>query len=336
MLDEVNKLVGITPFVIIPSNDFSHLRANHHGGKAINNGAQRAAFIVAGNKGQFAVTEDAFHGRFGSNAHSFVDFFLRCFFLEGNHKIGQRNIRSRDADTHAVQFTGKFRKDKTRSLGCTSRGRNDGAGTGTSASQVFMGSIKDLLVIRVGMNRRHEARFNPEVVQKDFSERSQAVCRAGSIGNDIVFLWIVHIIIDTKHDGQVFAYSRSRDKDLFGPVIQMRLDLFTVLELPRRFKDNINTQFTPRNFLRFGEAGKLDAAIANNHDIAVNADILIKRPMKGIVFEQMSIGVDAGTGVYCNNFDFRILHSNAECTATDTTKTIDTNFYHFTTSQRYH
>ena len=64
---------------------------------------------------------DAFHGRFGSNAHSFVDFFLRCFFLEGNHKIGQRNIRSRDADTHAVQFTGKFRKDKTRSLGCTSR-----------------------------------------------------------------------------------------------------------------------------------------------------------------------------------------------------------------------
>ena len=180
-----------------------------------------------------------------------------------------------------------------------------------------MGSIKDLLVIRVGMNRRHEARFNPEVVQKDFSERSQAVCRAGSIGNDIVFLWIVHIIIDTKHDGQVFAFSRSRDKDLFGPVIQMRLDLFTVLELPRRFKDNINTQFTPRNFLRFGEAGKLDAAIANNHDIAVNADILIKRPMKGIVFEQMSIGVDAGTGVYCNNFDFRILHSNAECTATD-------------------
>ena len=199
-----------------------------------------------------------------------------------------------------------------------------------------MGSVKDLLVIRVRMNRRHEARFNSEVVQKDFSERSQAVCRAGSVGDDVVFLRIVHIIIDTKHDGQVFAFGRSRDEDLLGPVIQMGLDLFTVLEFTRRFKDNINTQFAPGNFLWFGEAGEFDAAAADNHDVTVNADIFVKRPMKGIVFEQMSIGVDTGAGVYCNDFNFRILHSNAECTATDTTKTIDTNFYHFTTSQRYH
>ncbi len=108
----------------------------------------------------------------------------------------------------------------------------------------------------------------------------------------------------------------------------MRLDLFTVLELAGRFQDDIHTQFTPGNFGRLIIAGEFDAAAAHFHGIAVYRDVFIKGAVDGIVFQQMCIGIDAGTGIDSDHFHFRILDGNAQCTATNPTKTVNTNLYH--------
>ena len=56
----VRTPIGITPFVIIPADNFRHSFADHHRRQTINDRTQRTAIVISGNQRQLIITHNAF------------------------------------------------------------------------------------------------------------------------------------------------------------------------------------------------------------------------------------------------------------------------------------
>lgn len=84
---QVNYAVGITPFIVVPAYNLSHTRANHHGGQAVDDGAQRAAVVITGYQRFVAVAHNTFEFAFSSFLKHCIDFF-------GSGVFCSRTVRS--------------------------------------------------------------------------------------------------------------------------------------------------------------------------------------------------------------------------------------------------
>ena len=62
---------------------------------------------------------------------------------------------------------------------------------GARAAQVPVRQVEDLLVVRVGVDRRHEAALDRPVVVDDLGDRGEAVRRAGGVRDDVVLRGVV-------------------------------------------------------------------------------------------------------------------------------------------------
>jgi hypothetical protein len=71
------------------------------------------------------------------------------------------------------------------------------------------------------MDGIHHASLNTKSIVEYLRGRSQAVGRAGSVRDNVVRARIIHLFIDSKHKGNVFAFGRSRDNDFFRATLQM-------------------------------------------------------------------------------------------------------------------
>src|SRR5215472_8352122 len=77
------------------------------------------------------------------------------------------------------------------SLGCSGGSRNHRQRRSASPAQIFVGKIQNHLIVCVGVNGRHRAALDREIVVYNFRKRSQAVRRTRGIGNDVMFRRIV-------------------------------------------------------------------------------------------------------------------------------------------------
>ena len=191
-----------------------------------------------------------------------------------------------------------------------------------------MRQVQDSLVIGVGVNSGHQTAFDTEFVQQYFGERSQAVGGAGSVGNNVVFCRIIFVFVNTHNDGNIFAFCRSGDNNLFNSVMQMSSSLCSFGETAGGFYNNFSAGFAPRNLCRIQASEYFDFAVVNNNVVAFNADFMIEGAMDRVIFQQVSQSGDVARIVDSNNLHFRIVECYTENLAADTAKTINTYFCH--------
>lgn len=121
---------------------------------------------------------------FASSLHDGVDFFNRRVTTGHERQVTEGNVDRRHANSETVQLTVQFRQNLTDSSGSTRLRRDHGVRSGTSTAEVLVINVRHVLVVRVSVDRRHQTVDNAESVVQGLHNRSQAVRRAGSVGND--------------------------------------------------------------------------------------------------------------------------------------------------------
>src|SRR5262245_36108421 len=104
-----------------------------------------------------------------------------------------------------------------------------------------MDLVEDTLVIGVGVDSVHQATLDAKGVVQNFSGRSEAVCRAGSVGNNVMFGGIILVFVDTKHDSDIFAFGGSGDDNLLRASLEMGCCLIGIGKETGRLDDQIDT-----------------------------------------------------------------------------------------------
>jgi hypothetical protein len=113
-----------------------------------------------------------------------------------------------------------------------------------------MGAVQQSLIHRVGMDRRHEAPDDGEMIVEDLYDGGQTVGGAGGIGNDVMFLGVVAFLIDAHAEGAVDPFSGSGNDHLECPGIQVTGTFSSHSVFARGFHDDLHAQALPRQVAR--------------------------------------------------------------------------------------
>ena len=182
-------------------------------------------------------------------------------FSTFHHHVDERDIRRRHAHGDAVELALQFRQHERDGFGRAGRSRNHRERGGARAAQILVRQIEQLLVVRVGVNRRHLRRADAEFFVDDFGDRREAVGRAGGVRDDVVLRGVVRVFVDAEHDGDVFVLGGRGDDDLFDRAAQVLACVFGFGEMARGFDDDFRADRFPVNRRRvfLGEDAKLVA-----------------------------------------------------------------------------
>ena len=109
----------------------------------------------------------------------------------------------------------------------------------------------------------------------------------------------------------------------------MRTGFFLAGEKTGAFHHHINTEFSPGQLGRIALSEHFDAAISHHKGVAINADILSKTPMRGVILQQ--VGVCRRITQIIDRDDFELillarLEHGPEHIAADPAKTINCYF----------
>ncbi|ERL66225.1 hypothetical protein L248_1318 [Schleiferilactobacillus shenzhenensis LY-73] len=232
----------------------------------------------------------------------------------------------------AVQLTLQFRDYQTNGLSGTSGVRNRVNGCRTCCTQVAATyrAVKQHLCGSVCVDSRHGTNFDTKLVVFEVSQRSQAVGRAGTSGNDTVVA-VQSVIVNIVNDGLCVAASRCRNQNPLCAGIQVCLGLSYGSVEARAFKDVFNAVvLNPRNVLCLGLSVNTVLLAVNNDGIVGGTNLTREGPMSGIILQQVSQHCRAGQIVDCDNLDLVRLSTQlidpTESQTTDTTEAVDTNF----------
>ena len=109
-----------------------------------------------------------------------------------------------------------------------------------------MRRVLEALILRVRVDRRHEPGLDLTEVVQHLGERSDAVRRAGRVGDDVVRLGVVLVVVDAEDDRDVGIRRRRRDDDLLRTRVDVLLRALAIGEEARRLEDDVDTQVAPR------------------------------------------------------------------------------------------
>ena len=142
-----------------------------------------------------------------------IDRFDGRFLLQDRGEIGHRSVRRRNPKRAAIQFSFQLRKTSPIAFaapvldGMMLNRRRPGT------PQIFMRQIENALVVRVAVDRAHEAVHDPEIVVQHFRHRRETVGRAARVRNDVVFGRIINIVVDPEANGRIRIFRRRADQD---------------------------------------------------------------------------------------------------------------------------
>src|ERR1041384_5529203 len=155
----------------------------------------RVAFEIGGDQGILVVFEDVLHGARGGLLERRVDGIPGGRLIRLDDEIDERDVGRGHADGDAVELSLELRyHEPDRLRGAGRRGDHVDCGR-ARAAQVGMGKVEELLVVRIGMDGGHQALLDPEILQEDLRNRSEAVRGAGGVGDDVMLRRIVGGIV---------------------------------------------------------------------------------------------------------------------------------------------
>src|SRR5207245_6359900 len=97
-----------------------------------------------------------------SGSHSFYG----SFFFQPRRKIDQRHVRRGNADGNPGELPFQLRQYLPYGFSRAGGSRNHGQSTSPSAPQVLVWKVQNTLIVRVGVDGRHQAALHATVVEQ--------------------------------------------------------------------------------------------------------------------------------------------------------------------------
>ena len=151
---------------------------------------------------------------------------------------------------------------------------------------------------------------------------------------------IVLVFVDAQHNGQIFAFGRSRNDDFLraagSDVIDCAFDSLTLLvdtvfldgEQTGRFNDDVNAEVTPFDGGGVGFLENLDLLAIDDETVISNFHCAVEATISRIVFQQVRHGLRITNVVERDHFQFIRIHiaNGFQHLASDSSKSVNTNF----------
>ena len=151
-----------------------------------------------------------------------------------------------------------------------------------------MRRVLQVLVLGVGVDRRHQALDDAELVIEHLGHRAEAVRGARRVGDDVLAA-VVLVVVDAHHDGDVLVGGRGGDDDLLGAGIEVALSLGARGEDTGGLDDDVHAQIAPRDGRRaLLDREGLDLLVADDDRVVtLEADVLGQAAQDGVELQQV-------------------------------------------------
>jgi len=189
--------------------------------------------------------------------------------------------------------------------------------------------VLNVLVVRVGMNRRHQAALDAETLMQHFGDRSQTVRRAARVRNALHRRRQL-VVVHAQHDREVrIVVRRSAQHDPLCAGIEVRIVASLRLGLAgrehaRALDHHIHAQVAPGQRRRVTLLEDPDRLAVDVQVLVIAVDRAIEAAMRAVVLQQRGQGLVARQVVDAN--DLEVLRTSdhvTESQTTDSTKTVD-------------
>ena len=114
-----------------------------------------------------------------------------------------------------------------------------------STSRDFVRDVQHPLIVRVAVNRVHQAVLDPDEVVEDLGRRRQAVRRARRVLDHVMQVRVVPVLVDAQDDREVRVLRWRADDDLAGPTLEVGRRLIPALAAARHLENDVDTQVAP-------------------------------------------------------------------------------------------
>jgi hypothetical protein len=192
------------------------------------------------------------------------------------------------------------------------------------AAHIFVRQVEQLLIVRVGMDRRHPALRDAERLVEHFRHRRQAVGRARRIRHDAVLRRIVLLVVDAHDQHGVRLLRRRRDHDAFRATrLHMFVGVVTMRKPPGRLEHQIHAQILPRERGRILEGEDLERVAIDGDGVAGGADVRLQVAHDRVVLEQVGERAGICQVIDRDDVDVVVVHDDAHDVAPDSAEAVD-------------
>src|SRR5438105_7140570 len=173
------------------------------------------------------------------------------------------------------------------------------------------------------MNSGHGPADDFEFIMNDFCDGREAIRRARSVRDDVMFSRIVLVMVNSQHDGEVFIFGGRGDDDLLHRAAHMFLGVRGIGKSSGRLNHHLGAHRFPRQLGRIFFRKHANVFFTYFDGVLPGCDLVWQIAKNRVVFEQMCEGFWVGKIVDRNELKIGIVERGAQYVAADASKTID-------------
>src|SRR5690606_30806191 len=242
----------------------------------------------------------------------------------GEGEVGDRAGGNRNARREPVELADEIGHDQADRRGRTGRGGHDVDRRGTGPAEVLVRAILQVLVGSVGVDSRHQATLDAEVVVEHLGQGGKAVRGARGVRDDVVVRRVVRFVVDAHHEGRVLAARRCRDQHLLGSGIDVLASIRRLGEEAGGLDDDVYPEVAPGQVCRVAVFEDLDRLAVDNDLVTIEFDVGGEPPCHGVVLEEVGERLVVGEVVDRDNLEVTSLgQRGAKIVAADATESVD-------------
>ena len=331
MLDEVDNLVAVAPFVVIPRDQLDEGGGQLDAGSGVEDGGAGVGDEVGGNDGVFGVADDALPALgLGGFLHRLLDLVHGGGGLEVDGQVNDGDVSGGHAEGHAGQLAVQFGDHHADGLGRASGGRDDVERRAAAAAPVLLGrAVNGLLGSGGGMHGGHEAVGDAELLIDNAGKRRQAVGGAARVGHDLHVLGVLFVVHAHDEHRSFLVLGGGGDDDLLGAADEVGGSLFGGGEHAGGLDDIFGAGLGPRDFLRVHAGIHLDGVAVDNQIAVLDFDGALELAVHGVIAEHVDHVIHIDEGIVDRvHFDVGVRAGGAENETANAAKTVDANFNH--------
>src|SRR5712671_300713 len=324
--DEVGDAAAVAPLVVVPADDLDHRPVQDHRRGRVDDRRPGVAAEVRRDEGFVADPEDALERSLGGRPEGGVQLVDGGRSGDIGREVDDADRRRRDPQAEAVELALEIGNDQRERNRRAARRRDDVQAGGPGAAGVAVRDVEDPLVVRVAVDRVHQAALDRQQVVDDLGRGGQAVRRARGVADDVVGRGVVLVLVHAEDDRDVLALGRGTDDDLLRARGEVGPGLLGIREEAGRLEDDVYAQIAPRQGGRIALLEDLDLAPVDDQGVVgvVNGPRI--RPVGRVVLEEVGIHRCVDEVVDRNHLDIRrSLDQRLERLATDPAEAVDAN-----------
>ena len=281
---EIQDLVGIAPFVVVPGDELDEVVVQHDAGSLIEDAGLGKARQIGGDHLVGGAGDDALHGIAGGVLHGHAHIVVAGRLDQPGGEIHHRDVVGGHPEAHARHLSLEFRDYHAHRLGGAGGGGDDVAHDAAAGAPVTTcPGVHSLLLGGGGMDGGHQSLGDAERVVDDLGHGSQAVGGAGGVGHHI-HIRRVELVVDAHDEsGGHIVLGRCGNDDLLGPVVEVGGGLFHGAVSTGGFDNVLGAAVIPGNLGGVVIAVDPDLLAVDDEVAVIPLHGTLERPEYGVV-----------------------------------------------------